>query len=180
MIRSAVLGLALVAGPALAGDARNAMIAEIVAAGTHEHKDRFHTVEIDDCILTTYVYEDWGDHPKVLWSSFRVHLRALVFPDPNTDGDRFVWVPNSDEEGRAIAITTIEMRTPATARHEMAMRRNPDPPFTPSPRDGVDDYIYKEKSSFFILHQGLTSKDKPAHFISAIERYRLEYCIQLG
>lgn len=169
-----------IAPPTLANASRQAAIAEIIAAATHEHKDRFHTVEIDDCILTTYVYEDWGEHPKVLWSSFRAHIRALSFIDPNADGDRFAWAPNMDEDGNGLAVIPISVRKPAMARHEMAMRRNPKGPYTPSPREGLDDFVYVEKSSFVIILQGLPTKDKPAQFVSALERYRLAYCVQLG
>lgn len=182
MIRAFLVGClcAVMATSTHAESSRQSAIAEIVTAGTHEHEDRFHTVEIDDCILTTYVYEDWGEHPKVLWSSFRVHIRALSFMDPNTEGDRFIWAPNMDADGNALALIPISVREPASARHEMAMRRNPKKPYTPSPREGLDDYVYIEKSDFFIIQLGLTSKDKPAQFISALERYRLEYCVQLG
>ena len=173
----------LLIAPTLASaseDARKSLIAQIVDAATHEHKDRRHTVSIHDCFMTTFVFEDWNEHPKVLWSSFHIDLRALTFSDPNSDGDRFIWSPDYDENGLGLAVIPMEMRQPATARHEMAMRRNPKPPFTLSPREGVDRYVYKPKTNFYIIQLGLPSKDKPAAFIAGIEQYRLEYCTPIG
>ena len=170
---------ALVASLAAAQTDRQALAAQLEAAGFHETAERRHEIRLNHCTLTTYVYEDWEDHGKVLWSSFRLNLKDLQQQDPDHDGRRFTWIPDF-VHGKGGAIMIFSMAKGAVARHEMAMRRNPNPPYTPSPREGEDSYIYKDSTSFFILHDMLESPQKPSQFIPLLEQYRLEYCFPLS
>lgn len=170
---------ALGASFALADTHRQALAAQVEAAGFHETAERRHEVRLQHCSLTTYVYEDWQDHGKVLWSSFLLNLKDLQLQDPDRDGHRSAWIPDyGDGKGAAIMVFTMEKGS--FARHEMAMRRTPKPPYTPSPREGADSYVYKDKTSFFILHEKLESPEKSNTFISLLEQYRLEYCFPLS
>lgn len=155
------------------------LAAQVEAAGFNDFEDRRHEIRIEHCTMTTFVYEDWDEHPKVLWSSFVLNLKDLILPDRQKDGLRVFWLPQFKGD-RGAAMLPFKMVKGATARHEMAMRRNPKPPFEPSPREGVDGYVYKESKSFFILHAGLESPDQGELFINLLEQYRLEYCYPLG
>ena len=151
------------------------LAAQIETNGANAYGPRLHAVELQGCQLTTYVWEDWNEHKKVLWSSFRVDLTALSLPEVNKDGLRSFWVADFGN-GKGASILTFSVEKPFAARHEMAMRRTPKPPYEPSPRKGVDSYIYKDKNNFFTLHEGLNSADKAEAFINGLDLYRSRFC----
>lgn len=151
---------------------------QLMAAGFNDYGNRRHEIHIDDCVMTTFVYEDWEDHGKVLWSSFLVNLKDLQLPDRQKDGNRFLWIPNFGEKNAAMF--PFSMAPGSIARHEMAMRRNPKPPYRPSDRSGPDSFVFKDKTSFFILHEGQETSERAALFISLLEQYRLEFCFPLS
>ena len=131
------------------------------------------------CAITTYVYEEWKEHGKVLWSSFLFNLKDLELLPRQKDGRRFVWVEDYGS-GKGASIIPFTITEGAVARHEMAMRRKPKLPHRPCPRLGPDSNVYKDKTSFFILHEEQDSPDKAARFISLLEQYRFEYCLPIS
>ena len=175
----AALATALLSTTAVADNRRAEMAAELEAAGFNETSTRRHEIHVQHCAITTYVFEDWEGHGKVLWSSFLFNLKDLELLSPQKDGRRYIWIENF-RDGSPASMMLFDMREGTTARHEMAMRRNPKPPHRPSPRSGPDSYVYKDKTSFFILHEEHASPAKPDRFISLLEQYRFEFCLPIS
>ena len=169
----------MLTGAAQADKARQQMAAQLETAGFNETSERRHEIRVSHCSITTYVYEEWEDHGKVLWSSFLFNLKDLELPGPQQDGRRYIWIPEFSN-GMGAALMPFGMAEGAVARHEIAMRRDPKPPHRPSPRQGADSYVYKDKTSFFILHQEMAAPDQAGLFISLLEQYRLEFCLPIS
>ena len=146
-------------------------------AGFHAFEERRHEVQVDGCTMTTFVFEDWGAHEKVLWSSFRFDMRFATIDGPD---DEAIWSASSEDPSQNLVVVSFRMHAGSTARHEMAMRRNPPPPHRPSPRKGVDSYIYKDKTGFYILQMGHLTPEQPNRFVQRFNAYRRDFCQLLG
>lgn len=129
--------------------------------------------------MTTFVYEDWDGHDKVLWSSFRFDMRFGRLMARQNDGRHYLWVPGTSK-GLSLAVMSITMLPGTAARHEIAQRRKPDPPFEPSARKGLDTFVYKDSETFVIIQLGHGVPTKPDRFASLFERYRIEFCAPVG
>ena len=71
---------------------REDLEAAIVVAATHEDVDERHTVEIDDCLMTTFRWRDTPEHGWVLWTSFQFDMRrAQLQVNPLQSNEKFFY-----------------------------------------------------------------------------------------
>ena len=152
---------------------------ELETLAAWEFGHRRHAFEVNGCQITTYVWEDWNEHKHVLWSSFLVDVNVTRLKTTNKKtNEKFGFVENG--QFPTLSLLWFEVLPPNTARHEMAQRRNPKPPHRPSPRKGLDSYVYKDKKDFLILLRGHPDASRIKAFAETYERYRLEYCTPVG
>ncbi len=179
IVLAIVFGLAVWHGSQIQASPQSDLAAQISAAGQNDYDNRTHKISLSHCTLTTYVYEDWGEEQRVLWSSFQIDLRDLILPRRNKDGNSVVWAPKI-QDGLGIAIMAFKTVKGTVARHEVAMRRNPLPPYRVSSRQGKDSYVFRDSASFVIIHAGLETPDHSNGFIELLKQYKIEYCFPLS
>lgn len=163
-------------------DERAALIAQIVEAGTNNREDARHTVEIDDCEMTTWVYKPYEETGFQLWSSFVfdmtqtewTHARGLNYT-PLIDERRDASITES------MVMIYFNMRGRHVAQHEVpAFRKGVKSHYVPSPRVGEVPYFYHDSTRFFILHEGAGVLDKAERFTSLYDSYVQQYCLMIG
>ena len=179
MWRAGLLCAALAAAqPVAAGYAtQEALAAKSEALGAHETDHRRHAFVIDDCEVTTFVWEDWEDHGKVLWSSFAFNLAILTSPSAAHPVENF-YVEFPDDQDHTMLIF-FKTRDGTSARHEMAARRDPKGKSKPSPRQDVDSFVYQEKDQFFFMLEN-TEKGRARAFVEALYTYQREFCFPIS
>ena len=62
----------------------------------------------------------------------------------------------------------------------MPVRRKTKRPTTPSPRKGVDDFVYIENTNFYIIQFGVKTPGKALAFAEALYTYQREFCFPIG
>ncbi|MCF6443383.1 hypothetical protein [Nereida sp. MMG025] len=186
MRRFVSIGLCmLLATSALADNRRAAMAAQIEAAGRNEAPAKRHAVEIDGCIMTTFVWKPYKTHGFQLWSSWRIDLRGL---DPaesfGTTQNRFLIEKQFVADGQLPMDPSVRIFLRASAgwmfRHEIPMSRAPVAPYQTSPREGVEDYVYQDKNGLMIWMQGPDVVEKAQAFTEGLIQYRADYCQLIG
>ena len=161
--------------PAFAGEREN-LIASIVAAGTNNHEDRKHTVEISGCTMTTYFWHNVEDDGWVLWSSFVFAMQDASFsPMVAATGKPYA----SFNDGTHIFIS-FEMQNDQHARHEKSILRPKRGAATPSPRGDGTTHYFEMKKSFFISHVGPGVDQKADRFTKGLTTYAERYCTFIG
>lgn len=166
----------------VAAQDRASLIATIVSAATNETAEERHTVEIDDCVMTTYRWKNTKENGWVLWTSF-----LFGMPDADFSG----WKKNSDklfldsysrtENGRTqLAIISFQMREGLFAQHEKSVMRNRPSGTKPSPRGDGTTHFYDTQDNFYIVHKGPGVHQKAQSFTRGYKTYVERYCTFVG
>ena len=166
----------------LAQDPRQALIDQIVTAATNNTDEARHTVEINDCEMTTWVFKPYKETGFQVWSSFVFDMTQTEW----TTARGLNYMPLIDESRdpkitESMVMIYFDMRGSSVARHEVpAFRKGPKSEYTPSPRQGLVPYFYHDSTRFFILHEGSGVLERAAEFTASYDRYVQEYCMILG
>lgn len=144
----------------------------IIAAGTSASDGRRTGVEIDGCMITTYVHQPYLDHGWVLHSLFEFDLGLVKSEvgEKAPDGTLFL-------DDMAMGFAFFEAIPPYVVPHEMPEYRNPKNPIRKSERVGVVDYFWIENKSFLIIMENEPGPDKVSEFARGLMRLRAEFCL---
>ncbi|MCI5095564.1 MAG: hypothetical protein MRY77_04565 [Rhodobacteraceae bacterium] len=144
----------------------------IIAAGTSASDGRRTGVEIDGCMITTYVHQPYQDHGWVLHSLFEFDLGQVKsqIGEKSPDGTFFL-------DDMAWGFAVFEAIPPYVVPHEMPEYRNPKNPIRKSEREGVVDYVWIENKSFLIIMENEPGPEKVSDFARGLMRLRAEFCL---
>ena len=160
---------------------REALEALIEAEGYNDAADSRTVVSVENCVIQIDVYRPYKAPPDDLWSSFRADVRGIEMPVADAaSGDRFRYTEEPKGDPPPIAFWFFEMQPPFLVRHEQPLYRNPQPPFSASPRDGVHGYVYQERDAFFVIQYEQESPRKSRRFAAALMQYKREFCLALS
>ncbi len=179
---------ALLMGVMLAGSAGLAqpisqaeLKALIESEGSNVAPESRTVVTVEECIIQIDVYRPYQAAPDDLWSSFRADIQGITMPVADAEtGDRFRYTEDIGGAEPPIAFLFFQMQPPFLARHEQPLYRNPEPPFTPSPREGALEYVYQERTDFFVIQYDQANPRKSRRFTTALMQYRREFCLVLS
>jgi len=162
------------------------LAAQLIAAGTNEFEDERHSVQIDDCVITTYRWRDLPDHGWTLWSSFHFHISdvELAVTDPRIQ-ESYIFVQDRDApsgEAAGTAIILFQSYGDILVRHERSVLREPTPTDRtgPSPRGDGTSHYYEWRSWFVVSLSGPFAMEKGRDFTRAYQRLASDYCTKIG
>ena len=182
LLLALVLGLWPHLGMAQSAQTAETLRTAIVAAATNEFEAANHTVEINGCEMTTYVWKPYEDQGMKLWSSFSFDMRMTRW---TSGADNSVTIAIDDRKNtgaeRSLVLIMFKMRGQALARHEVPeFRVNDNKLHRPSPRQGYVPFFFRDAASFFVMHEGKGVVDKALRFTALYEQYVSEYCATLS
>lgn len=149
--------------------------ARVLELGAHDHPKQINAVELNNCVLTTYVYRPFDDHGMVLWSSFRWELPNIKFTIFDKAANTYsMFAPLSDVNGMSFLV--FNALDGYEIRHEMAYRRSPKPPYEPSPRQTEDAYVYKMETGGFMHYDDVPDASKLDGFARTVIEYGERFC----
>ena len=166
------IAILLAAAPANAATPDQQVQAQRVEIlGTHKGPKHRHLLKIEDCQMQKFLWKTEDGEHEVLWSVLELNLVDLAPPDGPDPSIAIVPFPTLETE-----TVIFTMRPGTLTRSEETLRQNPKPPHTPSPRDGGDAYVYRDKDGFSFSFTSI----KPGHMANladALFDYRQTYCV---
>ncbi|SPJ30036.1 hypothetical protein [Falsiruegeria mediterranea] len=171
------LAMALMASVAAASD-RAALIAQIEAGGQNEYEDRRHSVEVNECQLTTYFWKKVAGEGWVLWTSFKIPMLLVDLAESKTEyGFRHFFAAEGDTP---IAVINLKAKDGTDFPHEKSVLRKPKGELVPSQRNGGDTHFIERQTDVIIMHVGPDVIEKAEMFTKGYIRYVQEYCAFTG
>jgi hypothetical protein len=156
------------------------LINRIILGGTTSSNEDWHTIKVNDCEITTYVYAPYKDQtPWPLYSSFIFDLRLTEIQTMDIKtGRRFAFIKNLNKNSTSphASVISFKMQGGNVAMHEMPYYRHPKDPVAKSTRKGADGYSFSESTSFYILNTGLEDDRLPKLFSESLFEYQKVYC----
>lgn len=161
---------------------RETLVSSLVAAGTHETSEERHTVEVNDCQLTTYRWRNTETDGWVLWTSLVFGMADAAFDVGKAGGDKLYLELKfgTAEEPREVSIIAFKMADGIQARHEKSVLRKRRPGMEDSPRGDGSSHFYHMQDNFFILHEGPGVHAKAQTFTQNYKAYVERYCTFIG
>lgn len=163
--------------PASALD-KAALKAQIEAGGRNEFNDERHSVQVDECQLTTFRWKQVENEGWVLWTSFEFPMVVVDLHDNLTtpEIDYYTYLEAPDP----MTLILFKGQEGIEFSHEKPFLRKPKGEFTRSKRgDGTTHYI-EYKSEGLIIHMGPDVREKAEMFTNGYIQYRQKYCMFIG
>lgn len=144
----------------------------IIVAGTSASDGRRTGVEIDGCMITTYVHQPYLDHGWVLHSLFEFDLGQVKsnVGEKSPDGTMFL-------DDMAMSFAFFKPVPPYQVPHEVPAYRNHADRLRKSERVGEVEYFWRQSNSFMIRMENEPGPQKVSDFARGLMRLRAEFCL---